>query len=76
MEKGGWVYNMANRYRGGLYVGVTSDLTRRVWQHREGDGSIYVTDFGKKRLVYERRWITLWKCCLYCRIQSLKGTRL
>jgi predicted GIY-YIG superfamily endonuclease len=26
MEKGGWVYIMANRYRGGMYVGVTSDL--------------------------------------------------
>ncbi|MCC6926696.1 GIY-YIG nuclease family protein [Novosphingobium sp.] len=55
MEKGGWVYIMTNRYRGGMYVGVTSDLIRRVWQHREGKGSIHVTDFSKTRLVYAER---------------------
>ncbi|WP_088307657.1 GIY-YIG nuclease family protein [Novosphingobium sp. B 225] len=55
MEKGGWVYIMANRYRGGTYVGVTSDLIRRVWQHREGKGSIHVSDFNKKLLVYAER---------------------
>jgi len=55
MEKGGWIYIMANCYRGGTYVGVTSDLIRRVWQHREGLGSIHVTDFGKTRLVYAER---------------------
>ncbi len=55
MDKGGWVYIMANRYRGGTYVGVTSDLIRRVWQHREGIGSIHVNDFGKKWLVYAER---------------------
>jgi putative endonuclease len=55
MEKGGWAYIMANRYRGGMYVGVTSDLVRRVWQHREGHGSIHVADFSKKRLVYAER---------------------
>ncbi|MBX9664780.1 GIY-YIG nuclease family protein [Novosphingobium sp.] len=55
MEKGGWVYIMANRYRGGTYVGVTSDLIRRVWQHREGKGSIHVRDFDKTMLVYAER---------------------
>jgi len=55
MEKGGWVYIMANRYRGGMYVGVTADLVRRVLQHREGSGSSHVRDFGKVRLVYAER---------------------
>jgi putative endonuclease len=55
MQKGGWVYIMADRYRGGLYVGVTADLIRRAHQHREGTGSIHVRDYGKTRLVYVER---------------------
>ncbi|NKJ43825.1 GIY-YIG nuclease family protein [Novosphingobium sp. SG720] len=55
MEKGGWLYIMANRYRGGMYIGVTADLIRRVAQHREGSGSIHARDFGKRKLVYAER---------------------
>ena len=55
MAKGGWVYIMANRYRGGMYVGVTADLTQRVCQHREGEGSIHAAEFDKRRLVYAER---------------------
>ena len=52
MAKGGWVYIMANRYRGGMYVGMTAQLTNRIYQHREGSGSVHVADFAKTRLVY------------------------
>jgi putative endonuclease len=55
MEKGGWVYIMANRYRGGMYVGVTAQILRRVAQHRAGEGSTHVIDFNTTRLVYVER---------------------
>ena len=31
-----WVYILASRPRGTLYVGMTNDLVRRAYQHREG----------------------------------------
>ncbi|KUO52631.1 MAG: excinuclease ABC subunit C [Sphingomonadales bacterium BRH_c42] len=50
--KGGWVYMMADRYRGGIYTGVTADLPYRVSQHRNGTGSTFVAGYGFKRLVF------------------------
>lgn len=55
MSTGGWVYIMANRYRGGMYVGVTSDLPARIARHLDGTGSRHVADFAKTRLVYAER---------------------
>jgi len=49
---GGWVYIMADRYRGTLYIGVTSDIAARVFAHREARGSKYCSRYGLKRLVY------------------------
>jgi putative endonuclease len=48
----GWVYIMTNKRNGALYVGITSDLVRRVWEHREGVGSRFVRRYGLTRLVY------------------------
>ena len=36
MAKAGYVYMMASRPNGTLYIGVTSDLVGRVFGHREG----------------------------------------
>ncbi|MEO9190656.1 MAG: GIY-YIG nuclease family protein [Acetobacteraceae bacterium] len=46
---------MTNRANGTLYVGVTSDLARRAWEHREGVTEGFTKRFGLKRLVYVER---------------------
>ena len=43
---------MADRYRGTLYIGVTSDLAARAWAHREGRGSKFCARYGLTRLVH------------------------
>ncbi len=53
--QGGWVYILTNRPDGVLYVGVTSDLARRVWEHREGVADGFTKRYGLKRLVYAER---------------------
>ena len=49
---GGWVYMLANRYRGTIYTGVTADLAARSWQHRSGKGSKFAARYRASRLVY------------------------
>jgi putative endonuclease len=46
------VYIMASRRNGTLYTGVTSDLVKRVWQHREGLGDGFSKRYGCKLLVW------------------------
>ena len=49
--RGGWVYIMTNRPNGTLYVGVTSDIGRRAYEHREGLVEGFTRRYGLKRLV-------------------------
>ena len=50
--KGGYVYIMASRRNGTLYIGVTSDLPRRAWEHREGLVAGFTRKHGCKLLVW------------------------
>ena len=51
----GWqpcVYPLARRRNGTLYVGVTSNLTQRVWQHKNGMVEGFTKRYGVHRLVW------------------------
>ena len=71
------VYMLASQPRGTLYIGVTSDLMKRLWQHRSGETGGFTSRYGVHRLVrYEvfgnmeeailrekqlKRWHRQWK---------------
>ena len=49
---GGWVYIVTNRPNGTLYAGGTSNLSRRIYEHREGLVEGFTTRYGLKSLTY------------------------
>jgi len=73
----GFVYIVTNHKRGTLYIGVTSDLERRIFEHREGLTPGFASKYGCVQLVwYEehlqigtaiqrekslKRWYRQWK---------------
>ena len=50
--KSGYVYIMTNKKNGTLYVGVTNDLIRRVYEHKHGLCDGFTKKYGLKILVY------------------------
>ena len=53
------VYLLASRYRGTLYVGVTSDLVQRIWQHRQGLVEGFTQRYGVHMLVWFEQHATM-----------------
>ncbi len=47
-----WVYILASRKNGTMYVGVTNSLQRRVWQHKNGILPSFTKQYGVDLLVY------------------------
>ncbi|MFC3677689.1 GIY-YIG nuclease family protein [Ferrovibrio xuzhouensis] len=84
---GGWIYIVTDKPYGTLYTGVTSDIQRRAWEHREAVADGFTKRHGLKRLVYieahdtiqdailrekrVKRWRRAWKIEL---IQSVNPT--
>ena len=46
------VYIMASKPRGTLYIGVTSDLVKRVWEHKNGVVEGFTKQYGVHTLVW------------------------
>jgi putative endonuclease len=67
---GFWIYILASRRNGTLYVGVTNDLIRRVYEHREGLIRGFTKRYGVKMLVYYERHDTA-----YAAIQREKNIK-
>ncbi len=53
-----WTYILCDKPYGTLYVGMTSDLPGRTYQHREGLADGFTKKHGIKRLVYFEQYET------------------
>jgi putative endonuclease len=53
-EESFWVYILANKRQTVLYVGVTNDLTRRLWEHQHGPAQLHIftSKYNVTKLVY------------------------
>ena len=56
-----FVYILASRRNGTLYVGMTNDLARRTFEHREGAGAIFTKRYGVGLLVYFESYQDVWE---------------
>jgi len=52
MERGGYIYIMSNTTRSVYYIGVTSSLYTRAYQHKNGEGSSFTKMYKCTDLIY------------------------
>ena len=59
MEKQPCVYILANKRNGTLYVGVTSNLPKRVWEHKTKVVKGFTQKYGVDKLVWYESHVTM-----------------
>ena len=52
MKDQAYVYILASRKHGTLYIGVTSNLVQRVWQHKHNEFEGFTSKYSVHHLVY------------------------
>jgi putative endonuclease len=57
-ERTFYTYIMASRPWGTLYIGMTNDLLRRVFEHKEGLADGFTKKYAVRALVYFEEWAT------------------
>ena len=60
MPRQPYVYILASKRNGTLYVGVTANLSNRVWTHQQGLGEGFTKRHGVKMLVYAEAHETMY----------------
>ena len=73
-EKQPAVYIMANKRNGTLYTGVTSNLVKRVYEHKNGLTEGFTKRYGCKRLVYYEQFADI-SYAIYREKQIKGGSR-
>ncbi len=56
MRRQYYVYILASKRNGTLYIGMTNNLARRVWEHREGSVEGFTKKYKVDRLVYSESY--------------------
>ena len=69
----GHVYILASRRNGTLYIGCTTDLAKRIYEHREGLVPGFTRRYNVKRLVYVETYHDVSDAAL--RERRMKGWR-
>ena len=59
MERGGYIYILSNYHHTVLYTGVTSDLIRRIYEHKKGLGSSFTRRYKLSKLLYYESYPTI-----------------
>lgn len=51
-----WIYILVSGSGNAMYISVTNNIERRIWEHRNGQGSEFAKKYRATRLVYSEEY--------------------